>query len=92
MAHRSGPTKRDLFPGTGAGKGDADRSPKWRDHYDEINWTESDDSVWTEVRPGRYRKIYGTTEIREARPSIPPDAEGCEALAKLDTIVQHCAS
>lgn len=23
---------------TGAGKGDADRSPGWRDNYDEIGW------------------------------------------------------
>ena len=23
---------------TGAGKGDKDRSPGWRDNYDEVNW------------------------------------------------------
>jgi len=29
-------SSRDLFPGHGAGKGDAERSPGWRDNYDEI--------------------------------------------------------
>lgn len=30
---------RDLgISGSGAGKGDSDRSPGWRQHYDEIRW------------------------------------------------------
>jgi hypothetical protein len=52
---------------TGAGKGDGDRSPKWRDHYDEIDWRVSgkarffsDASEGFErVSAGRLRKRYG---------------------------------
>jgi hypothetical protein len=46
---------RDIgLQGTGAGKGDADRSPKWRDHYDEIDWPSGGKS------PRNFRKIYGS--------------------------------
>lgn len=69
MAHRSGQPARDLFPGHGAGKGDADRSPKWRDNYDEINWKvvvsfdlacDAGDKTETfvQVGPGRKKKTY----------------------------------
>lgn len=53
MAKRN---SRDLgLKGTGAGKGDAERSPGWRKQYDDINWG----------RPAgepvkRFRKVYGT--------------------------------
>ena len=72
MPHNSGPAKRDLFPGHGAGKGDADRSPGWRNNYDEINWGNRDPvlsldqaisldspvSLFVKVRPGVMRKVY----------------------------------
>ena len=49
-----------MFPGHGAGKGDADRSPRWRDHYDEVAWPKSDDGF---TRTGnRQVKRYGTAE------------------------------
>jgi hypothetical protein len=58
MPKNSGQTNRDLFSSHGAaGKGDADRSPKWRDHYDEIDWHHRPDE-FKQVRPGLKRKIY----------------------------------
>lgn len=54
---------RDLgLRGTGAGKGDADRSPGWRNHYEEINWPSGGKG------PKKFRKVYGTTEPK-AEPS-----------------------
>jgi hypothetical protein len=45
---------------TGAGKGDHDRSPKWRDHYDEIDWSQFHHvSGFERIGPGRLRKRYG---------------------------------
>ena len=60
---------RDLFPGTGAGKGDADRSPNWRDHYNEIDWQRKPvhtfdvaPDLWSDgfrkVGANRLRKVY----------------------------------
>lgn len=60
---------RDLFPGHGAGKGDKERSPGWRDHYDDIDWQRSalftfdcDPNLWSDgfrkVSPNRIRKTY----------------------------------
>ncbi len=43
---------------TGAGKGDKDRSPGWRNNYEEINWNKNNDG-FVQVRPGRLRKVYG---------------------------------
>jgi hypothetical protein len=51
---------------TGAGKGDGDRSPKWRDHYDEIDWgfehynQVAEGEGFERVSAGRLRKRYGT--------------------------------
>jgi hypothetical protein len=51
---------------TGAGKGDGDRSPGWRDHYDEINWgfehynQVAEGEGFERVSAGRLRKRYGT--------------------------------
>ncbi len=64
MPRNSGPAARDLFPGHGAGKGDADRSPKWRENYDDINWKEvvnlQDpwDNRFIRVRAGVKKKTY----------------------------------
>jgi hypothetical protein len=42
------------------GKGDADRSPGWRDNYEEIqNFKKDDIAGLVQLAPGRYRKIYG---------------------------------
>lgn len=50
---------RDLGMGSGAGKGDSDRSPGWREHYDEIDWHR--DFVETDFvrKGGRLVKRYG---------------------------------
>lgn len=46
---------RDLgLKSSSAGKGDADRSPKWRDHYDEIRWPNGGRG------PRKFHKVYGT--------------------------------
>lgn len=73
MPKNSGPTNRDMFPTTDAGKGDADRSPGWRAGYDEINWgvtpparpiqdflagAEIPADCFVRVRPGVQKKIY----------------------------------
>jgi hypothetical protein len=60
MPRNSGKTNRDLLsshPGQN-GKGSADRSPGWREHYDEINWGAAHGAKM----PGgflRFRKTYG---------------------------------
>jgi len=51
---------RDIgLPSSGAGKGDKDRSPGWRNNYDEIQWTEKENK-WAGFRRGSmgFRKIY----------------------------------
>lgn len=53
VAHSS----RDLFPGHGAGKGDAERSSGWRNNYSEINWPGV--SGLQRDRRGRLVKTYG---------------------------------
>jgi hypothetical protein len=72
MPKNSGHTKRDLFPATGAGKGDADRSPGWREHYDEIQW-----SPRQPAEPKRFRKVYGPATPRpddtQAWRTVAPD-------------------
>lgn len=70
MPKNSGHPKRDLFPATGAGKGDVDRSPGWREHYDEINWTPRQSTA-----SKRFRKVYGEDSGPEASgPATPrPD-------------------
>jgi len=45
-----------MFPSRGAGKGDADRSPGWRKHYDEIKW-EQDHYITAHA----FRKTYGVS-------------------------------
>lgn len=49
---------------SGAGKGDKDRSPGWRDHYDEIDWGVIDpfiaDGTYKIIRKGgKVIKKYG---------------------------------
>lgn len=44
----------------GAGKGDVDRSPGWRDHYDEVNWPKSNEGFTQ--RGGKLVKKYGASE------------------------------
>ena len=69
MRKTPGHNSRDLMPDhSGAGKGDADRSPGWRDHYDEIEWGSgmrypSDNCPvgFFPIGPKRYRKVYGAT-------------------------------
>lgn len=50
-----------MFPGHGAGKGDADRSPGWRDQYDTVNWPHSDEG-FEQVSEHRKVKRYGPRE------------------------------
>jgi hypothetical protein len=72
VAHSS----RDLFPGHGAGKGDAERSPGWRENYPEINWPGV--SGLKEVKPGHFRKVYGSQPITQEY--APQPASLVEAL------------
>jgi hypothetical protein len=52
---------RDLFGADhGAGKGDCDRSPGWREQYDTINWPK-DNSGFRTVG-GKQIKRYGQAE------------------------------
>lgn len=43
---------------SGAGKGDAERSPGWRDHYDEIWWPAniSDDGTVTKEIDAQFKR------------------------------------
>jgi hypothetical protein len=43
------------------GKGDKDRSPGWREHYDEIAWPH-DNTGFVRITPHRIRKIYSVTQ------------------------------
>jgi hypothetical protein len=58
----AGPAELGL---TGAGKGDADRSPGWRNHYEDIDWR-SQCPVhcdWTKhIDGGHYPRDAGTGE------------------------------
>lgn len=59
---------RDLFPGHGAGKGDGDRSPGWREKYNEVDFHRASTPAaaklndyyngFREVSPNRIRKVY----------------------------------
>lgn len=63
-----GHTQRHLLPSNG--KGDADRSPGWRDHYDEVDFHRPtatftfavDPTLWSDgfrqVGERRFRKTY----------------------------------
>lgn len=68
MPRNSGPAKRDLFPSHGAGKGSAERSPGWREHYDDIDfgmkYAGPDHPDFTPISPGKVRKTYGATPKR----------------------------
>lgn len=50
--------ERSLFTHSAAGKGDQDRSPGWRDNYDEIDWGHHP-VVFEEHRGARQVKRYG---------------------------------
>lgn len=61
MPRNSGHTKRDMFgshPGQN-GKGSADRSPGWREHYDEIDWGPEHIPHPASGQVRRFRKTYG---------------------------------
>jgi hypothetical protein len=56
------------------GKGDKERSPGWRDHYDEIDFHREGrpvvfDDGFRYVGPGRIRKVYGPGAAKFAPPS-----------------------
>lgn len=74
MPIHSRPGQRaDLFNNQhGAGKGDKDRSPGWRDNYEEINWPKSNDGFHTVG--GIQRKVYR---------SVPKDGLSHYQLAEL---------
>jgi hypothetical protein len=60
---------RDLGISGGNGKGDADRSPGWRQHYDEIEWDVCDifhpDDPNVKRKGGRIIKRYGPAAPRK---------------------------
>jgi hypothetical protein len=61
MAKRN---SRDLgLKGTGAGKGDKDRSPGWRKQYDTINWPSGGKG------PKKFHKVYS-----QAKPTKDAEA------------------
>lgn len=49
---------RDLGISGGAGKGDSDRSPGWRDNYDEIGWPAriADDGTVTKEIDAQFKR------------------------------------
>jgi hypothetical protein len=57
---------RDLLgahPGQN-GKGDADRSPGWRGHYDEVSWpAPSAEEGFVQTGPKSFRKVYGNPHV-----------------------------
>lgn len=65
-----GQTGRNAF-GTshGAGKGDVDRSPGWRDHYDEVEWPKSEEGFVK--RGGKLVKRYGAEKEPEKFDKAP---------------------
>ena len=54
----------------GPGKGDKDRSPGWRKHYDSIDWQRDKNTGWQRHRTitGVFRKVY-----RNKKPVISGD-------------------
>lgn len=68
MPKHSLPGQRDIGLSGGAGKGDAERSAGWREHYDEIEWTPRENK-WDGFQRGTmgFRKVY--------RPEKPPTRE-----------------
>lgn len=61
MARNSGQTQRHLLESHGAGKGDADRSPGWREQYDTVAWPH-DDAGFERVGTHKQVKRYGQRE------------------------------
>lgn len=60
MPKNSLPGQRDIgLTGAGAGKGDAERSTKWRENYDEIEWSPPE-KKWDGFQRGTmgFRKRY----------------------------------
>ena len=49
----------------GAGKGDKDRSPGWRNHYDSIDWQRDKSTGWKRHRTitGVFRKVYKSQPV-----------------------------
>lgn len=88
-------TQRDLLAShTGAGKGDADRSPLWRNHYEEIAWEKDKTPGFKTVAPGVSRKVYGVLQrsqhttnideiIRPRRPFINWDEQIAQVNAEI---------
>jgi hypothetical protein len=66
MPKRSAAGQRN-FGLEGSGKGDADRSPGWRDKYDDIDWERSDSGVddgFRRIGTTRFIKLYGVKTER----------------------------
>lgn len=67
MPRNSGQSNRDLLSAHGAaGKGDADRSPGWRDNYGEVSGVgtrPTEAEGFRRVGSGRYRKVYGNAAL-----------------------------
>lgn len=70
MSHRKGIQSGNGNRGfglQGAGKGDGDRSPGWRDKYHDVNWPDGGINKSEEgfVRKGgKLIKVYGTPETK----------------------------
>lgn len=64
------------FQSGGAGKGDADRSPGWREHYHDIDWPDGGRRLATDgfiQRGGRLVKHYGVREpVKNTEFITPP--------------------
>jgi hypothetical protein len=58
MPKRSAAGQRN-FGLEGSGKGDADRSPGWRDKYDDINWRRKNEDDGFRRIGSRLIKLYG---------------------------------
>lgn len=75
----TGHTQRGLLDShnTQNGKGDADRSPKWRDHYHEVDWQPGTDSGFRQISPKHFRKTYG---VQKAKHPAPPPEDFLQSL------------
>lgn len=72
----SSPPGNRSFGLEGAGKGDSERSSKWRDNYPDINWPGVEGLV---KRGAKLVKVYGSTRLPQeitVQRADPPEFTG----------------
>jgi hypothetical protein len=82
-----------MFPSHGAGKGDADRSPGWREHYDEIEWGDGHNEGHHNVTR-TFHKTYGPAAPKRLHINEPDwrkDPTELESLNReIEKIIDEC--